>query len=52
MKTKPDYNAVLAYHNLCKEYMLTEYERIARESGNQETLKDVLARKEAVNGKT
>ena len=54
---KPDYNAILAWHKLCREYMITEYERIARESGNQETLKVVLAvkarraRKEAVNDK-
>jgi len=48
---KPDPNAVIAYQKLCEEFrenqkkIITNYERIARLSGNVETLKAILARK-------
>ena len=51
MQSKIDYNAILAYKQLCEDFMANQpkrfefYERIARESGNVETLKIVLARK-------
>lgn len=58
MENKPDINAVIAYKQLCEEYMANQpkrfefYERIARESGNSGTLKIVLARKgESNNGR-
>ena len=51
MQSKIDYNAILAYKQLSEDFMANQpkrfefYERIARESGNVETLKIVLARK-------
>lgn len=54
MENKPDHNAVIAYRQLCEEFKANQpkrlafYERIARQSGNMETLKDVLTKKEEV----